>query len=87
MLKIKFAEEEKPKHHVTSRTTTTEEMTMSKTKINADGEVVRVGDDESSSSVLTSGNTLDIFGFNLEWRQFLIVLGVLSFMIGLRGSE
>lgn len=62
-------------------------MTMSKTKINADGEVVRVGDDESSSSVLTSGNTLDIFGFNLEWRQFLIVLGVLSFMIGLRGSE
>jgi hypothetical protein len=60
-----------------------------KTRINADGEVVRVSDDEStsSSSVLRSGSTLDVFGFNLEWRQFLLVLGVLSLMIGLRGSE
>ena len=60
-----------------------------KTRINADGEVVRASDDEltSSSTVLRSGNTLDVFGFNLEWRQLLIVLGVLSLMIGLQGSE
>ena len=60
-----------------------------KTRINADGEVIRVGDDEitPSSSEFRSGSTLDVFGFNLEWRQFLTVLGVLSLMIGLRGSE
>lgn len=65
-----------------------------KTRINANGEVVRVGDNNEGSSseasttpLLQSGNTLDVFGFNLDMRQFLITLGILSLMIGLRGSK
>jgi len=69
-------------------------MTMgssSTTKIDANGDVVRLGEEgaerPSLSTVLRSGNTIDVFGFNLEWRQLCIVLGILSFMIGLRGSK
>jgi hypothetical protein len=66
------------------------------TRINANGDVVRINDDDddnddptaTSSAFLRSGGTaLDVFGFNLQVRQFLILLGILSFMLGIRGSE
>lgn len=65
------------------------------TRINANGDVVRISDDDdddnptvASSGILRSGGTtLDVFGFNLQVRQFLVLLGILSFMFGFRGSE
>jgi hypothetical protein len=64
-------------------------MVSSRTTINANGELVRAEEGESlSTAVLPSGgSTVDVFGFNLEWRQFFVVVGILSFMIGLRGSK
>lgn len=67
-------------------------MVAARTKINANGEVVRVeeGSAEStsfSSALRSGGSAIDVFGFNLEWRQLFVVLGVLSFMLGLRGGK
>lgn len=68
--------------------------TKKTTRINANGDVVRISDDDdndptaTSSAILRSGViTLDVFGFNLQLRECLVVLGILSFMFGIRGSE
>jgi hypothetical protein len=68
---------------------------MAKTRINADGDVIRIGNDDdndelaatSSAFLRSGGTTFDVFGFNFNLRQFLILLGILSFVFGLRGSE
>ena len=69
---------------------------MAKTRINADGDVIRIGNDDdndehtpatASAFLRSGGTTLDVFGFNFNLRQFLILLGILSFVFGLRGSE
>ena len=56
-----------------------------KTKI-VNGEIVTVDENASSQSLLSS-RTIDLFGFNLELRQFLVLLAIILFFLGPRGSE
>lgn len=60
-------------------------------KINKSGEVEVVEGDSSDSSssgaLLSGGRTIDVFGFNLDVRQFLITLALAYLMLGQEGSE
>ena len=56
--------------------------------INADGELVEVGSNETATApLLSNSGTIDFFGFNLEWRQFLIALVLASLMLGIQGGK
>lgn len=52
-----------------------------KTRI-VNGEVV-AGDETLTSS---GGTTVDVFGFNLDVKQFLVSLAIISFLLGPSGS-
>lgn len=58
-------------------------------KISSSGEVVEEdsSSDSSSGALLSGGHTIDVFGFNLDVRQFLITLALAYFMLGKQGSE
>lgn len=61
-------------------------------KINSSGEVVE-GDSSSDSlsssgtPLLSGGHHIDVFGFNLDVRQFLITLALAYLMLGQQGSK
>ena len=67
-----------------------------KVVISADGSVVPAGDATASDSgsgsthtplsSLRSGGNIDVFGFNLEPRQFLVVLALSTLMLGVSGT-
>jgi hypothetical protein len=56
-----------------------------KTKI-VNGEVVTMDETDTSPSLLST-RTIDVFGFNLELKQFLVSLAIISFFLGPNGSE
>lgn len=56
-----------------------------KTKI-VNGEVVTVVDSDASQSLLST-RTIDVFGFNVDVKQFLVSLAIISFFLGPNGSE
>lgn len=57
-------------------------------RINKSGEVVE-GDDEAQEDLplLSGDRRIDVFGFNLDVRQFLISLALAYFMLGQQGCE
>jgi hypothetical protein len=56
--------------------------------INADGELIEVGSNDTTTAALVSNSgTIDFFGFNLEWRQFLVALVLASLMLGIQGGK
>jgi hypothetical protein len=58
-------------------------------RINKSGEVVE-GDDEAQQEdlpLLSGDRRIDVFGFNLDVRQFLISLALSYFMLGQQGCE
>jgi hypothetical protein len=60
-------------------------------KVNREGEVVETdsssGDSLSSAPLLSGGHHIDVFGFNLDVRQFLVTLALAYLMLGPQGSE
>jgi hypothetical protein len=61
--------------------------TMRRT-INAAGELVEVGSNDTTTAPLVSNSgTIDFFGFNLEWRQFLVALVLASLLLGIEGGK
>lgn len=70
-----------------------------KLRINANGEVVREGNEgttttaTSTSSVLSSSSTpmtshnMDVFGFNLDIRQLIVGVCVIFLMVGTGGGK
>lgn len=57
-------------------------------KINSKGEVVEsTTEDSSSTPLLSGGRQIDVFGFSLDARQFLITLALAYLMLGPQGSE
>jgi len=57
-------------------------------KVNSSGDVVETdSSSDSSSSLLSGGYHVDVFGFNLDVRQFLVTLALAYLMLGSQGSE
>ena len=56
-------------------------------KISPSGEVVVTDDVSSESSLLSGGRYIDVFGFNLHVRQFLVTLALVYLMLGPKGSK
>ena len=56
-------------------------------RINKSGEVVEGDEQEADAPLLSGGHRIDVFGFNLDVRQFLITLALAYFMLGQQGSE
>jgi hypothetical protein len=54
-----------------------------KTKI-VNGEVVTVVDSDASQSLLST-RTIDVFGFNVDVKQFLVSLAIISFFLDRMG--
>jgi hypothetical protein len=59
--------------------------------INADGELVEVGSNDTtttaSSPLVSNSGMIDVFGFNLEWRQLLISIVLASLLLGIQGGK
>jgi hypothetical protein len=56
-------------------------------RINKSGEVVEGDDAQEDSPLLSGDHRIDVFGFNLDVRQFLITLALAYFMLGQQGCE
>eukprot|EP00544_Gedaniella_sp_CCMP2646_P005476 CAMPEP_0202480270 /NCGR_PEP_ID=MMETSP1361-20130828/329_1 /ASSEMBLY_ACC=CAM_ASM_000849 /TAXON_ID=210615 /ORGANISM="Staurosira complex sp., Strain CCMP2646" /LENGTH=122 /DNA_ID=CAMNT_0049107691 /DNA_START=94 /DNA_END=462 /DNA_ORIENTATION=- len=54
-------------------------------RINKSGEVVEGDDAQEDSPLLSGDRRIDVFGFNLDVRQFLITMALAYFMLGQQG--